>query len=228
MWTSATSTTRPTRTATKVPRGIICGAPNMAAGEKVVVTLPGAVLPGDFKIEPRKTYGHVSDGMCASERELGLGDNHDGIILLREYGFTPGGIQGAQARRRRDAPAAPRPADPGDQHHPGPRLCVLVPRRGPRIPPLHRRRRSSIRVTELNERAGPPLPRWSPASPATSRSSSTTTTRFTACTGCDRYVARAIARASTRRITRRTGCAAALIRAGMRSISLRRGYARTT
>lgn len=73
----------------KVPRGIICGAPNMAAGEKVVVTLPGAVLPGDFKIEPRKTYGHISNGMCASERELGLGDSHDGIILLREYGFTP-------------------------------------------------------------------------------------------------------------------------------------------
>ena len=73
----------------KVPRGIICGAPNMAAGEKVVVTLPGAVLPGDFKIEPRKTYGHISNGMCASERELGLGDNHDGIILLRKYGFTP-------------------------------------------------------------------------------------------------------------------------------------------
>ena len=61
----------------------------MAAGEKVVVTLPGAVLPGDFKIEPRKTYGHVSDGMCASERELGLGDSHEGIILLRDYGFTP-------------------------------------------------------------------------------------------------------------------------------------------
>ncbi|EFA23190.1 phenylalanine--tRNA ligase, beta subunit [Bifidobacterium gallicum DSM 20093 = LMG 11596] len=73
----------------KVPRGIICGAPNMAAGEKVVVTLPGAVLPGDFKIEPRKTYGHISDGMCASERELGLGDSHDGIILLKDYGFTP-------------------------------------------------------------------------------------------------------------------------------------------
>lgn len=70
------------------PRGIVCGAPNMAAGEKVVVTLPGAVLPGDFKIEPRKTYGHISDGMCASERELGLSEEHNGILLLREYGFT--------------------------------------------------------------------------------------------------------------------------------------------
>ncbi|MFT8638617.1 phenylalanine--tRNA ligase subunit beta [Bifidobacterium sp.] len=70
------------------PRGIVCGAPNMAAGEKVVVTLPGAVLPGDFKIEPRKTYGHVSDGMCASERELGLSEEHNGILLLREYGFS--------------------------------------------------------------------------------------------------------------------------------------------
>ncbi|MFD0705240.1 phenylalanine--tRNA ligase subunit beta [Alloscardovia venturai] len=72
----------------KVPRGIICGAPNIKAGEKVVVTLPGAVLPGDFRIEPRKTYGHISDGMCASERELGLGSDHNGIILFSNYGLT--------------------------------------------------------------------------------------------------------------------------------------------
>ncbi len=45
---------------------------------QVVVTLPGAVLPGPFPIAARKTYGHVSDGMIASARELGLGDEHNG------------------------------------------------------------------------------------------------------------------------------------------------------
>src|SRR5690606_17753146 len=53
------------------PRGIVCGAHNFFAGDKVVVTLPGAVLPGPFPIAARKTYGHVSDGMIASARELG-------------------------------------------------------------------------------------------------------------------------------------------------------------
>ncbi|MGE3194480.1 MAG: phenylalanine--tRNA ligase subunit beta, partial [Microbacteriaceae bacterium] len=42
------------------PRGIVCGAHNFAAGDKVVVTLPGAVLPGPFPIAARKTYGHTS------------------------------------------------------------------------------------------------------------------------------------------------------------------------
>lgn len=63
-------------------RGIICGAHNFVAGDYVVVSLPGAVLPGDFKIAARKTYGHISDGMICSMRELGLGDDHDGIIVL--------------------------------------------------------------------------------------------------------------------------------------------------
>ncbi|NLT26922.1 MAG: phenylalanine--tRNA ligase subunit beta, partial [Microbacteriaceae bacterium] len=44
------------------------------------------VLPGDFVISARKTYGHVSDGMMASMRELGIGDDHDGIITLRDLG----------------------------------------------------------------------------------------------------------------------------------------------
>ncbi|TFB72534.1 phenylalanine--tRNA ligase subunit beta [Cryobacterium glaciale] len=67
--------------------GIICGAHNFAVGDKVVVTLPGASLPGPFPIAARKTYGHTSDGMIASARELGLGDEHDGILLLKNLGI---------------------------------------------------------------------------------------------------------------------------------------------
>jgi phenylalanyl-tRNA synthetase beta chain len=64
------------------PRGIICGATNFAAGDSVVVALPGAVLPGGVRIDARSTYGHVSDGMICSARELGLGSEHTGILVL--------------------------------------------------------------------------------------------------------------------------------------------------
>ncbi|MDR0950046.1 MAG: phenylalanine--tRNA ligase subunit beta, partial [Candidatus Ancillula sp.] len=63
-------------------RGIICGAHNFEEGDLVCVVLPGAVLPNDFEIAARKTYGHISNGMICSERELGLGDDHNGIIVL--------------------------------------------------------------------------------------------------------------------------------------------------
>ncbi|MCQ9369316.1 phenylalanine--tRNA ligase subunit beta [Brevibacterium sp. 50QC2O2] len=74
------------------PRGIVCGAHNFGPGDLVVACLPGAVLPGDFAIAARKTYGHVSDGMICSARELGLGEDHDGIIRLADWGLdgTPG------------------------------------------------------------------------------------------------------------------------------------------
>ncbi|GAB3080371.1 phenylalanine--tRNA ligase subunit beta [Pedococcus soli] len=61
---------------------IVCGAHNFGPGDLVVCVLPGGVLPGGFEISARKTYGHVSNGMICSARELGLGDDHDGIIVL--------------------------------------------------------------------------------------------------------------------------------------------------
>lgn len=70
-------------------RQIICGAWNFETGAYVPVAVPGAVLPGDFQIEEREIRGVVSDGMICSERELGLGDEHSGILVL-EGAAEPG------------------------------------------------------------------------------------------------------------------------------------------
>ena len=69
-------------------RYVICGATNFEVGDLVVVSLPGAVLPGGFAIAARQTYGHTSNGMICSARELGLSEDHTGIIVLGEG--TPG------------------------------------------------------------------------------------------------------------------------------------------
>jgi len=65
------------------PQEIVCGARNFAVGDKVVVVLPGATLPGGFSISARKTYGKTSHGMICSSGELGMGDDGThGIIVL--------------------------------------------------------------------------------------------------------------------------------------------------
>ena len=72
------------------PREIVCGATNFAVGDLVVVALPGTVLPGDFTIAKRKTYGRTSDGMICSASELNLGSDHSGILVLPPGTAAPG------------------------------------------------------------------------------------------------------------------------------------------
>ena len=77
------------------PSQIVCGAPNVAAGQKVVVATVGATLyptEGEpFKIKKSKIRGQVSHGMICAEDEIGLGTSHAGIMVLPEA--TPVGMQ---------------------------------------------------------------------------------------------------------------------------------------
>lgn len=66
------------------PLQVVCGAPNVAAGQKVLFARIGAVLPGDFKIKKSKIRGVESFGMICAEDELGIGNSHDGIMVLPE------------------------------------------------------------------------------------------------------------------------------------------------
>ncbi|HEX2212893.1 MAG TPA: phenylalanine--tRNA ligase subunit beta, partial [Mycobacterium sp.] len=72
------------------PRDIVCGATNFSVGDLVVAALPGTVLPGDFTIATRKTYGRTSDGMICSTAEMNLGTDHSGILVLPPGTAEPG------------------------------------------------------------------------------------------------------------------------------------------
>ena len=71
-------------------RTIVCGAPNVAAGQTVPVALPGAVMPDGTKLGKAKLRGVESNGMILSEAELELGDDAAGIAVLEEDGWAPG------------------------------------------------------------------------------------------------------------------------------------------
>jgi phenylalanyl-tRNA synthetase beta chain len=77
------------------PQEIVCGATNFAADDLVPVILPGGVLPGGFTIGARKTFGRNSNGMICSARELGVSDEHAGIIVLDP---ASGAVPGEDAR----------------------------------------------------------------------------------------------------------------------------------
>ncbi len=69
---------------------IVCGAKNHQQGDYVVAALPGAILPGDFKIKKSKIRGVESLGMLCSQKELALSDESEGIIVLKDDSIVPG------------------------------------------------------------------------------------------------------------------------------------------
>jgi len=71
-------------TGAATPHQIVCGATNFQPGDRVPVALPGAVLPGGFKIKKTKLRGVESGGMMCSAKELGLGEDHAGLLVLEE------------------------------------------------------------------------------------------------------------------------------------------------
>ena len=80
--------------------GVICGATNFSAGDRVAFATPGATLPGGFEITAAKKYGRVSQGMICAVDELGIGEDHSGILILPPD--TPLGVDFTEYARLRD------------------------------------------------------------------------------------------------------------------------------
>jgi phenylalanyl-tRNA synthetase beta chain len=97
-------------------RTIVCGAPNVAAGQTVPVALPGAVLADGRKLGKAKLRGVQSDGMILSETELGIGADADGIVVLSD-----------DDRLRPSASSASRPGADGPAPAPGTPLADVIP-----------------------------------------------------------------------------------------------------
>src|SRR5665213_3760527 len=72
------------------PSQIVCGAPNVAAGQTVAVARPGAIMPDGSKLKAAKLRGQISNGMILAEDEVGIGTDHDGIMVLADDGLEPG------------------------------------------------------------------------------------------------------------------------------------------
>jgi phenylalanyl-tRNA synthetase beta chain len=72
------------------PSQIVCGAPNVAAGQTVAVARPGAIMPDGSKLKAAKLRGQSSNGMILAEDEVGIGTEHAGIMVLADDGLAPG------------------------------------------------------------------------------------------------------------------------------------------
>ncbi len=83
------------------PLTVVCGAPNVSKGQKVLFARIGAVLPGDFKIKKSKLRGVESMGMICAEDELGIGTDHAGIMVLPEDAVDNGESRGCRFAHRR-------------------------------------------------------------------------------------------------------------------------------
>ena len=92
---------------------IVCGANNYEVGNRVLVALPGAVLPGNFQIKQSKIRGQSSDGMMCSAKEIGMGEDASGLLILAGKPALGTPInEGAAAGRHRASTSKSRPIGP--------------------------------------------------------------------------------------------------------------------